>query len=152
LKATGNLAKGVESTTALAEYATRPLAWRPGRKRRGSKPTAPAGAPEAEANQPEEEEPMPDDTSGATAKPKPDQVRNASSLLKRAAFNPKSAKHVTNTAKAAAAGPPGAVVAQAAIAEARKKQAKVPGPTAAMPFMPRPVRATAFTSWARGAA
>src|SRR5215471_1490263 len=43
LKTTGNLAKGIEATTALPEYLTRPLAWRPGRKGGGSKPAAPAG-------------------------------------------------------------------------------------------------------------
>jgi hypothetical protein len=153
LKATGNLAKGIESTTALTEYATRPLAWRPGRKKRGGAPAAAAidGASAPEANQPEEEEPMSEESSGAAAKPKPDQVRKASSLLKRAAFNPKSAKHVTNIAKAAAAGHPGAVVAQAAIAQARKQQAKAPA-MLAVPPMFRPIRTTAFTSWARGAA
>jgi hypothetical protein len=152
LKTTGNLAKGIESTTALTEYVTRPLAWRPGRKRGGSKPAAPAGAPETDTNQPEEEEPMTDDTSGGAPKPQPEQVGKASKLLRRAAFSPKSAKHVTNIAKAAAAGHPGAVLAQAAIAEARKKQAKAPGgPTAIVP-VPRPVRTAAFTSWARGAA
>jgi hypothetical protein len=153
LKTTGNLAKGIESTTAIPEYLTRPLAWRPGRKKGGPAPAAPAGdgATDAQANQPEEEEPMSDETSGAAAKPKPDQVRKASSLLRRAAFSPKSAKHVTNIAKAAAAGHPGAVVAQAAIAEARKKQTKGPA-IPALPPMPRPVRTAAFTSWARGAA
>ena len=94
---------------------------------------------------------MTDDTSGATPKPQAAQVHKASKLLRRAAFNPKSAKHVTNIAKAATAGHPGAVLAQAAIAEARKQQAKVPSPSA-LPPMPRPVRTTAFTSWARGAA
>ena len=152
LKTTGNLAKGIEATTALPEYLTRPLAWRPGRKGGGSKPAAPAGAPEAETNQPEEEEPMTDDTSGATPKPKPAQVRKASSLLKRAAFNPKSAKHVGNIAKAAAAGHPGAVLAQAAIAEARKQGRPTPTALPALPTMSRPVRTAAFTSWARGAA
>ena len=155
LKTTGNLAKGIESTTALTEYVTRPLAWRPGKKRGGSKPASPAGsgAPEADTNQPEEEEqPMTDDTSGATPKPQPQHVQKASKLLRRAAYNPKSAKHVTNIAKAAAAGHPGAVLAQAAIAEARKKQAKAPGVPAATPPMLHPVRTAAFTSWARGAA
>ena len=152
LKTTGNLAKGIEATTALPEYLTRPLAWRPGRKGGGSKPAGPPGGADAETNQPEEEEqPMTDDTSGATPKPKPQQVRKASSLLKRAAFNPKSAKHVGNIAKAAAAGHPGAVLAQAAIAEARKQQVKAPA-VPALPPMPRPVRTAAFNSWARGAA
>ncbi len=151
LKTTGNLAKGIESTTALTEYVTRPLAWRPGKKRGGSKPAG-ASAPEADTNQPDEEEqPMSDDTSGATPKPEPQQVRKASRLLRRAAFNPKSAKHVSNIAKAAAAGHPGAVLAQAAINEARKQQSKAPAPSV-FPPMPRPVRTAAFTSWARGAA
>src|SRR5579872_1893370 len=59
LKTTGNLAKGVESTTALTEYVSRPLAWRPGKKR-GQSPAAPAGerSTDTDANQPEEEEPM----------------------------------------------------------------------------------------------
>jgi hypothetical protein len=153
LKTTGNLAKGIESTTALTEYVTRPLAWRPGKKTRGGAPAAAASesAPAAEPNQPDEEEPMSEESSGAAAKPKPDQVRKASSLLRRAAFNPKSARHVTNIAKAAAAGHPGAALAQAAIAEARKQQAKAP----AAPFLPpmsRPARTVAFNSWARGAA
>jgi len=95
---------------------------------------------------------MSDDTSGAAPKPQPAHVHKASKLLRRAAFNPKSAKHVTNIAKAAAAGHPGAVLAQAAIAEARKQQAKGPAPSPAFPPMPRPVRTAAFTSWARGAA
>lgn len=154
LKTTGNLAKGIEATTAIPEYLTRPLGWRPGRKKGGpAGPAAPSGdrAPDAEANQPEEEEPMTEESSGAAAKPKADQVRKASSLLKRAAFSPKSAKHVTNIAKAAATGHPGALVAQAAIAQARKQQAR--GPVApALPPMPRPMRSAAFTSWARGAA
>jgi hypothetical protein len=154
LKTTGNLAKGIESTTALTEYVTRPLAWRPGKKRGGSKPAAPAGAttPEADTNQAEEEEQsMSDDTSGATPKPEPQQVRKASRLLLRAAFNPKSAKHVSNIAKAAAAGHPGAVLTQAAITEARKQQSKAAAP-AVFPPTPRPARTAAFTSWARGAA
>ena len=152
LKTTGNLAKGIETTTAIPEYLTRPLAWRPGKKKGGGAPAAGPGdgAPAAEANQPEEEEPMSEESSGGAAKPKPTQVRKASSLLRRAAFNPKSAKHVTNIAKAAATGHPGAVVAQAAIAEARKQQAKAPA-ALALPPMPRPVRPAAFTSWARGA-
>jgi len=90
---------------------------------------------------------MTDDTSGAA--PKPLLVQKASKLLRRAAFNPKSAKHVTNIAKAAAAGHPGAMLAQAAIAEARKKQVTA---HALPPVIPRPVHSAAFTSWARGAA
>jgi hypothetical protein len=153
LKTTGNLARGIEATTAIPEYLTRPLAWRPGRKKGGPAPAAPAGdgATDAQTNQPDEEEPMSEEASGAAAKPRPEQVRKASSLLRRAAFSPKSAKHVTNIAKAAAAGHPGAVVAQAAIAEARRKQTKGPA-IPALPPMPRPVRTAAFTSWARGAA
>ncbi len=154
LKTTGNLAKGIEATTAIPEYLTRPLAWRPGRKKGGPAAAAPAGdrAPDAEANQPEEEEPMSEESSGAAAKPKADQVRKASSLLRRAAFSPKSAKHVTNIAKAAAAGHPGALVAHAAIAQARKQQARPPASAAALPPMLRPLRSASFTSWARGAA
>jgi len=151
LKTTANLAKGIESTTALTEYVTRPLAWRPGKKRRGPAAPADGGTPEAEANQPEEEEPMSDESSGASPKPQPAHVRKASSLLKRAAHNPKSAKHVTNIAKAAAAGHPAAQLAHAAIAEARKQQTKAPAPGAFAP-MPRPVHPAAFTSWSRGAA
>ena len=116
LKTTGNLAKGIESSTALTEYVTRPLAWRPGRKGRGSAPTPAAATnpPDTAPSQPEEEEPMTEETSGSP-KPKPDQVRKASGLLKRAGSNPKSARHVKNIAKAAAAGHPGAQLAQAAI-------------------------------------
>jgi hypothetical protein len=151
LKTTGNLAKGIESTTALPEYLSRPLAWRPGKKRRGPAPPAPAGERSAEpdAKQPEEEEPMTEDTSG-NPKPQADQVRRASSLLRRARSNPKSARHVKNIAKAAATGHPGAQLAQAAIAAARRQQPKAPPPV--LPPMPRPVRSGAFTSWGRGAA
>lgn len=151
LKTTANLAKGVESATALTAYATKPLGWRPGRKRRGLPAAAPGGERQAEheSNPPEEEAPMNDETSG-NPKPQADQVRRASGLLRRASFNPKSARHVKNIAKAAAAGHPGAQVAQAAIVEARRKQTKPPG--AALPPMLPPVRSAAFTSWARGAA
>ncbi len=154
LKTTANLAKGVESATALTAYATKPLGWRPGRKRSGPAASAPPGEGDRQADgetkQPEEEEPMNDETSG-NPKPQADQVRKASGLLRRASFNPKSARHVKNIAKAAAAGHPGAKVAQAAIAEARQKQAKAP-PMAALPPLPRPLKSAAFTSWGRGAA
>jgi len=151
LKTTGNLAKGVESSTALTEYVTRPLAWRPGRKKRGPSPAAPAGErpAEADANQPEEEEPMTEETSG-NPKPQAEQVRKASSLLRRASSNPKSARHVKNIAKAAAAGHPGAQLAQAAITEARRQKPKTP--MAALPPMAPPIHTGAFSSWRRGAA
>ena len=156
LKATGNLAKGVESTTALAEYATRPLGWRPGKKRRGPAAAAPAGArqaeTESESNPAEEEEPMNDETSG-NPKPQADQVRRASGLLRRASFSPKSARHVKNIAKAAATGHPGAQLAQAAISEARRNQRKAaPVLAHVAPPMAPPVRRSAFPTWARGAA
>ena len=151
LKTTANLAKGIESTTALATYVTKPLAWRPGKKRRGP----PAGAApegerqaEAETDQPEQEEPMTEETSG-NPKPQADQVRKASGLLSRARFSPKSARHVKNIGKAAAAGHPGAQLAQAAITEARRSQAKAPPPS--LPPMPTIARAAAFPAWARGA-
>ena len=97
---------------------------------------------------------MSEESSGAAAKAKPDQVRKASSLLRRAAFSPKSARHVTNIAKAAAAGHPGAVLAQAAIKEARKQQAKPATAAAALAVGPptRRFPMKSFTSWARGAA
>jgi hypothetical protein len=152
LKTTANLAKGVESATAITAYATKPLGWRPGKKRRGPPGAAPGeeSQAETESKPPEEEEPMNDETSG-NPKPQADQVRKASGLLRRASFNPKSARHVKNIAKAAAAGHPGAQVAQAAIAEARQKHAKTP-PIAALPSMPRHLRSAAFSSWGRGAA
>jgi hypothetical protein len=93
---------------------------------------------------------MTEETSGSP-KPKTEQVRKASGLLKRASSNPKSARHVKNIAKAAAAGHPGAQLAQAAIKEARRQQPKGPAPAALPPFT-RVVRTAAFTSWARGAA
>jgi hypothetical protein len=155
LKTTGNLAKGIESTTAIPEYLTRPLGWRPGKKRGG-----PAGAPggqrqaetESESNPAEEEEPMNDETSG-NPKPQADQVRRASGLLRRASFSPKSARHVKNIAKAAATGHPGAQLAHAAISEARRNQRKAPPVVAHVaPPMAPPVRRSAFPTWARGAA
>ena len=93
---------------------------------------------------------MTEETSG-NPKPQAEQVRRASVLLNRARFSPKSARHVQNIAKADAKGHPGAQVAQAAIAEARRKDQKRPIPAATMP--PPLIRtAAAFTSWARGAA
>jgi len=157
LKTTANLAKGIESTTALAAYVTKPLGWRPGKKRGGGAAPAPADGDrqaEGDANQPEQEEPMTEETSG-NPKPQADYVGRAASLLRRARFNPKSARHVQNIAKAAAKGHPGALVAQAAIAEARKSQAKGPGappPRAFPPSMAPAGRPSAFLAWARGAA
>ena len=152
LKTTTNLAKGVESAAALTTFATKPLGWRPGKKRGAPAAATPAGdgQAETESRAPEEEEPMNEETSG-NPRPQADQVRKASGLLRRASFNPKSARHVKNIAKAAAAGHPGAQVAQAAIAEARRKQTTAPMP-AALPPLPRPFRSAAFTSWGRGAA
>ncbi len=156
LKATGNLAKGVESAAALTEYATRPLAFRPHKKRGGapSPPAAPAeqapppaSGPDTDATVPEEE-PMTDDTSG-NPRPQARHVMGALSLLQRARHNPKAAKHVANIAKAAAAGHPGAIAAQAAIAEARKQQRQAPPAPAPVPAYARP---RAFPAWARGAA
>lgn len=156
LKTTGNLAKGIESTTAIPEYLTRPLAWRPGKKRGGPAVAAPAAERPADAQSEskpsEEEEPMSDETSG-NPRPQADQVRKASGLLRRASFSPKSARHVKNIAKAAATGHPGAQVAQAAIAEARRNQRRAPPVMAQVaPPMAPPVRRSAFPSWARGAA
>jgi len=158
LQTTANIAKGIESTAALTAYVTKPLAWRPGKKGGGSPAAAPADAErqaEGDANQPEQEEPMTEETSG-NPKPQADQVGKAASLLRRARFSPKSARHVQNIAKAAAKGHPGAVVAQAAIAEARKSQAKAPPVPAALralsPSMAPAGRPSAFPAWARGAA
>ena len=99
---------------------------------------------------------MSEEASGASPKPKAGQVSKARALLGRARFNPKSARHVQNIAKAAAKGHPGAVVAQAAIAEARKSQAKAPPAPAALrafsPSMAPAGRPSAFPAWARGAA
>ena len=150
LKTTGNLAKGIESSTALTEYVTRPLAWRPGRKKRGGPgPAAPPPEQATDQDTPpdQEEEPMSDETSGSP-QPQKSQVSKASALLRRAGSNPKSARHVKNIAKAAATGHPGAQLAQAAIAEARRQQSKPP--VAAPPA--RAVRFVAFSSWGRGAA
>ena len=92
---------------------------------------------------------MTEETSG-NPKPQAEQVRKASSLLRRAGSNPKSARHVKNIAKAAAAGHPGAQLAQAAITEARRQKPKTP--MAALPTMARPIHTGAFSSWRRGAA
>jgi hypothetical protein len=156
LKTTANLAKGVESTTALAEYATRPLAWRPRKKSGGGSPGA-ARAPESaspasadeDSTTTDQEEAMTEETSG-NPKPQAKHVMGAAALLRRARHNPKAARHVQNIAKAAATGHPGAVLAQAAIAEARKQQRQQPPPQA--PPLPAHVRSAAFPSWARGAA
>jgi len=163
LKATGNVAKGVESAAALTEYATRPLAWRPHKKHGG--PAAPGAAaasadqgradqsasqapPDADSTPPDQEGPMTDDTSGSP-RPQLRHVMGAADLLRRARHNPKAAKHVQTIAKAAAKGHPGAMVAQAAIAEARKQQRQQHAPPHPIPS---PFHSSAFPSWARGAA
>lgn len=159
LKTTTNLAKGVESTTALAEYATRPLAWRPRKKGGGSggpATRAPEAAPapgDEDSSATDQEEPMSDETSG-NPRPEARHVMGALSLLHRARHNPKAARHVQNIAKAAAAGHPGAMLAHAAIAEARKQQRQQPAsmPAPMPPPMPTHVRSAAFPAWARGAA
>jgi hypothetical protein len=159
LKATGNVAKGIENAAALTEYATRPLAWRPHRKRGGppaaAAPRADEAAPAASADEeptaPAEEEPMTDETSGSP-RPQHRHVMGALSLLHRARHSPKSARHVQNIAKAAAAGHPGAVLAQAAIAEARKQQRQQALQAPPSPPMPTRVHSAAFPSWGRGAA
>lgn len=157
LKATGNVAKGVESAAALTEYATRPLAWRPHKKHGGSVAPPPTdqgptdqsasqAPPDADSTPPDQEGPMTDDTSGSP-RPQFRHVMGATALLKRAQHNPKAAHHVQTIAKAAAKGHPGAIVAQAAIAEARKqRQQAAPHP------LPTHVRSAAFPAWARGAA
>jgi hypothetical protein len=155
LKATGNVAKGVESAAMLTELATRPLAWRPGKKRGGAPAAAPAGAPpsdtaassDATTTSPDQEEPMNDDTSGSP-RPQLRHVMSAVGLLDRARHSPKAAKHVQTIAKAAAKGHPGAMLAQAAISEARKQRGAPPRP----PALPAKVRSAAFPAWARGAA
>ena len=91
---------------------------------------------------------MNDDTSGSP-RPQLRHVMGAAALLRRAKNNPKAAKHVQTIAKAAAQGHPGAMLAQAAISEARKQQhAAPPRP----PSLPTHVRSAAFPAWARGAA
>jgi hypothetical protein len=152
LKATGNVARGVESAAMLTEYATRPLAWRPHKKRGGAGPAAapaPAddSAPSSDSNTPDQEEPMNDDTSGSP-RPQLRHVMGAAALLRRAQHNPKAAKHVQTIAKAAAKGHPGAMLAQAAITEARKQRSAPPPP----PSPPTHLRSAAFPAWARGAA
>ena len=157
LKATGNVAKGIESAAALTEYATRPLAWRPGKKRGGG-PAAASRADEAapgansdEATPPAEEEPMTDETSGSP-RPQHRHVMGALALLRRARHSPKAAKHVQSIAKAAAQGHPGAVLAQAAISEARKQQRQQAVQAPEQPATPTRVHSAAFPSWGRGAA
>jgi hypothetical protein len=154
LKATGNVAKGVESAALLTEYATRPLAWRPHKKRGGgaapaAAPAADDSAPSSDSNTtaPDQEEPMNDDTSGSP-RPQHRHVMGAAALLRRAQHNPKAAKHVQTIAKAAAKGHPGAMLAQAAITEARKQRAAPPR----APALPTHIRSAAFPAWARGAA
>jgi hypothetical protein len=154
LKATGNVARGVEGAAALTEYATRPLAWRPHKKHGGAAPSpAPdqrqdeQAASDSDSTPADQEGPMNDDTSGSP-RPQLRHVMGALDLLKRARHNPKAAKHVQTIAKAAAQGHPGAMVAQAAIAEARKKQRQQPPPYP----IPSTIHSTAFPAWARGAA
>ena len=155
LKATGNVAKGVESAAALTEYATRPLAWRPGKKRGGPPAAAPRAEEPASATEeptaPAEEEPMSDETSGSP-RPQHRHVMGALSLLHRARHSPKAARHVQHIAKAAAAGHPGAMLAQAAITEARKQQRQQALQAPQPPPMPTRVHSAAFPSWGRGAA
>jgi hypothetical protein len=153
LKATGNAAKGVESAAKLTEFVTRPLAWRPGKKGGGAaSATSPApadqGAPGSDSTTtaPDQEEPMNDETSGSP-RPQLRHVMGAAALLRRAKHSPKAAKHVQTIAKAAAKGHPGAMLAQAAITEARKQRA-APRPAP----LPTNVRSAAFPAWARGAA
>ena len=162
LKTTGNVAKGVEGATALTEFVTRPLTYRPHKKHGGGPAGTAAPAPtdqgptdqsaqqappDADSPPPDQEEPMTDDTSGSP-RPQLRHVMGAAELLKRARHNPKAAKHVQTIAKAAAQGHPGAIVAQAAIAEARKQQRQQQAPH----VIPAPVRSSAFPAWARGAA
>ena len=106
---------------------------------------------------------MTDETSGSP-RPQARHVMGAAALLRRARNNPAAARHVQNIAKAAAKGHPGAALAQAAIAEARKQQRQAPtggpssppAPLAALsPMLPvsRSLgRPSAFPAWARGAA
>jgi hypothetical protein len=91
---------------------------------------------------------MNDDTSGSP-RPQFRHVMGATELLKRAQHNPKAARHVQTIAKAAAQGHPGAMAAQAAIAEARKQQRQQAAPPHPIPTH---VRSAAFPAWARGAA
>jgi hypothetical protein len=156
-KTTTNLAKGVESASALTEYVTRPLAWRPSKKggggatasSRSAEATPPASRDDESAQTEQEEQPMTDETSG-NPRPQAKYVMGAAALLRRARHNPAAARHVQNIAKAAAKGHPGAMLAQAAISEARKQQRQTP----ALAVAPLPTRAryASFSSWARGAA
>ena len=140
-KTTTNLAKGVESATALTTFATKPLGWRPGKKRSGPPKPPAEGEPESQSES-QEEEPMSDETSG-TPRPQTRHVQSANKLLRRARSDPKAARHVANIAKAAAKGHPGAQVAQAAIKEAKKPKAR--RPAVAHTWI-------AFSTWGRGAA
>jgi hypothetical protein len=145
-KTTTNLAKGLEGATALTAYATKPLTWRPGRKRSGpARPALAAPPPEPEPRpDTDEEDAMTDETSGSP-RPQAKHIRSAHNLLKRAQNEPTAARHVKNIAKAAAAGHPGAQLAQAAIKEAQRQQRR---PPASPPFH----HWMAFSAWGRGAA
>ncbi len=150
-----NLAKGVEAATALTTYVTKPLAWRPSKKKKA--PGA-ANEPEGDADNPEQEEqPMNDETSGSP-KPQERHIQQANSLISRARWNPFAARRVANIAKAAAQGHPGARLAQAAIVEARKKPPRQAPPRAsavnarvALPPVSPAHQSSAFPAWARGA-
>jgi hypothetical protein len=158
-KTTTNLAKGVESAAALTAYVTRPLAWRPGGKGGGS-PAAATPTQEASPSRPEEgtatdqEDLMTEETSG-NPRPQARHVMGAVALLRRARKNPQAARHVQNIAKAAAKGHPGAVLAQAAISEARKQQRqqalRASGPMPPPMALARPGRSGSFPAWSRGA-
>ena len=89
---------------------------------------------------------MSDDTSGSP-RPQLRQVMGAAALLRRAPHNPKAAKHIQTIAKAAAQGHPGAMLAHAAISEARKQRSAPQAPP-----IPTHLRSAAFPSWSRGAA
>ena len=91
---------------------------------------------------------MSDETSGSP-RPQLRHVMGAAALLRRAQHSPKAAKHVQTIAKAAAQGNPSAMLAQAAISEARKQQRAAPPRP---PALPARVRSAAFPAWARGAA
>jgi hypothetical protein len=147
-KTTTNLPKGLESATALTTYATRPLTWRPSRKKAGAPRPAPAVPPQPESTpEAEEENTMNDETSGSP-RPQAKHIRSAHHLLRRAQSEPGAARHVRNIAKAAAQGHPGAQLAQAAIKEAQKQQRRPTPP----PVFPATHRWGAFSSWAKGAA
>jgi hypothetical protein len=147
-KTTTNLAKGLEGTTALTTFATKPLTWRPGRKKGGPPKAGPGAPPDPESTpEAEEEYAMSDETSGSP-RPQAKHIRSAHHLLRRAQSEPGAARHVKNIATAAAKGHPGAQLAQAAIKEARKQQR----PPTPLPVFPAPHRWGAFSSWAKGAA